>query len=332
LWLRISPSILTFTQLSLRTVYSSPLKNTALRLSTAIHEYQKSRRGERGNGHKVEWPRFRSWNKKWFSLLYDEPWKGYHLEGQDLTLQLGVNKEAERLQVSGRLAEPLPYGPEQVKQLRIIKELNCFYAVFTIEVITKPTPSLGSLSRAIALDPNHKNLACGVDTNGLGIQIENMVHFKALDRRIDEVKGKRDRCQRRSQKIEFSRAGGSRHSHWRASRRWQRYNQVLQCLYRLRREQTKTYLYTLANQLCRTYVLIGVGDYTPHGGGITPPMRRAMNNQSPIGRFKETLAWVAQRSGRLYVEYDERGTTRTCVECEAVVEAGIPPEVRVWFC
>ena len=91
-------------------------------------------------------------------------------------------------------------------------------------------------------------------------------------------------------------------------------------------------MYTLANQLCRTYVTIGVGNYTPHGGGITTPMRRAMNNQSLIGRFKETLAWVAQRSGRLYMEYDERGSTRTCVECNTVVEGGIPPEVRVWCC
>jgi putative transposase len=63
----------------LRSLYSSPIKNTALRLSTAIREYQKSRHGERGNGHKVEWPKFRSWKKKWFSLCHDEPWKGYSL-------------------------------------------------------------------------------------------------------------------------------------------------------------------------------------------------------------------------------------------------------------
>jgi putative transposase len=316
----------------LRSVYSSPLKNAALRLTTSIREYQKSRRGERGNGHKVEWPKFRSWKKKWFSLLYDEPWKGYTLVDQTLTLQLGVNQEGERLQVSGRLVEPLPYGPEQVKQLRLVKELGRFYAVFTVEVAPQPAPRIEPVRRAIALDPNHKNLAYGVDTDGLGIEIENMPDLKALDRRIDEVKGKRDHCQRKSQKIEFTRADGSQHLHWRPSRRWQRYNQVLQRLYRLRREKTKTYLYTLSNQLCRGYVTIGVGNYTPHGGGITTPMRRAMNNQSLIGRFKETLAWVCQRSGRRYVEYDERGSTRTCVECNTIVEGGIPPEVRVWCC
>jgi putative transposase len=57
-----------------------------------------------------------------------------------------------------------------------------------------------------------------------------------------------------------------------------------------------------------------------------------MNNQSLIGRFKETLAWGAQCSGRLYGEYDETGTTRTCVECHPIVEEGIPPDIRVWCC
>ena len=55
----------------LKAVYSSPLKNAALRLSSAIREYQKSRKGQG-----VEWPKFRSWKRKWFSLEYDEPWKG----------------------------------------------------------------------------------------------------------------------------------------------------------------------------------------------------------------------------------------------------------------
>jgi putative transposase len=316
----------------LQSVYSSPLKNAALRLSTSIREYQKSRRGERAKGHKVEWPKFRSWKKKWFSLLYDEPWKGYDLEGQTLTLQLGVNKAGERLQVRGRLVDPLPYTPEQVKQLRLVKELGRFYAIFTVVIVPKPAPRLEPLPRAIAMDPNHKNLAYGVDTDGLGIEVENMANLKALDRRIDEIKSKRDRCKRKSKPVSFIRSDGSCHSHWRASRRWYHYNQVLQRLYRLRREQTKTFLYTLANRLCRDYGIVGIGHYTPHGGGITTPMRRAMNNQSLIGRFKETLAWVAQRSGRLYGEYDETGTTRTCVECNAVVEGGIPPDIRVWCC
>ena len=58
-----------------------------------------------------------------------------------------------------------------------------------------------------------------------------------------------------------------------------------------------------------------MGDYTPHGNGETTPMRGAMNNRSLIGRFKEALKWVALKSGKACIEYDEKGTTCTCHCC-----------------
>ena len=61
----------------LKTVYSSVLKNAALRLSKAIRAYQDGQHGRRKN--QVNWPRFRAWKRSWFSLQYDEPRKGYRL-------------------------------------------------------------------------------------------------------------------------------------------------------------------------------------------------------------------------------------------------------------
>jgi putative transposase len=316
----------------LKSVHSSPLKNTALRLSSAVHEHQKSRQGKR-RGKSVNWPRFRSWKRKWFSLEYEEPWKGYSLEGQALKLSLGVDREGRRLRVTVNLKEPLPISPDQVKALRIVKELGVFYAVFTVERIA-PEPQVEAEKplRVIALDPNHKNLAYGVGTDQRAIEIENLAVLKKLDWRIDELKAKRDRCQRRSKLVEFVREDGSVHRHWEPSRRWKRYNQALQRAYRKRRDQTKTYLYTVANALNRQYEVIGVGDYAPHGGGLSTGMRRAMNNQSLIGRFKRVTKWVARKSGRLYLEFDEYGTTRTCCVCGLIVDGGIPPDVREWSC
>ncbi|WP_288009652.1 transposase [Kyrpidia sp.] len=88
----------------------------------------------------------------------------------------------------------------------------------------------------------------------------------------------------------------------------------------------------MANRLYREYDGVYVGNYTPHGGGISTGMRRAMNNQSLIGRFKEALEWVATRSGKVYGEWDEDGSTRTCCQCHYKVPVGIPPEVREWTC
>jgi putative transposase len=212
-----------------------------------------------------------------------------------------------------------------------VKESGQFYAVFTIERHV-PEARREEPWRVIAFDPNHKNLAYGVGTDGRAIEIENLAQLKILDRRIDEVKGKRDRCQRKARLVEFTREDGSVHRHWKPSRRWLYYDRVLQRLYRQRREQTKTYLYTVANGLCRQYDVTAVGDYTPHGGGISTGMRRAMNNQSLIGRFKQVMAWTAEKSGKMYLEYDEEGTTRTCCVCGEMVDGGIPLDVREWVC
>jgi putative transposase len=55
----------------LKAVYSSVLKNAALRLSKAIRDYQDGKHGRRPA--LVNWPKFRAWKRKWFSLHYDEP-------------------------------------------------------------------------------------------------------------------------------------------------------------------------------------------------------------------------------------------------------------------
>jgi len=318
----------------LKTVYSSPLKNAALRLTSAITEYQKSRRGERANGHEVEWPHFRKWKKKWFSLLYDEPWKGYKLAGRQLTLSFGQNETGKQYQTVVTLTESLPFDKSQVKQLRITKDIGTFYAVFTVEVESKQKTNIALPSglKAAYLDPNHKNLAYLVDTLGNGIEIDNMPTLKLIDRRIDEVKSKRDSCLRQSQRVEFGRDDGSVHRHWEPSRRWIRYNDALHRLYRLRREQTKTFLFTLANELYRRYDVLGIGDYTPHGGGLNTGMRRSMNNQSLIGRFKKILAWVAEREGKTFIELSEYKTTKVCHDCSFDVPGGIPTEIRAWDC
>src|SRR5215472_6765554 len=77
-----------------KVVYSSVLKNAALRLSKAIRDYQDSCHGRR--------------KRAWFSLQYDEPWKGYTLAGCTLTLVLGQDAADHQLSLTLTLAERLP--------------------------------------------------------------------------------------------------------------------------------------------------------------------------------------------------------------------------------
>jgi len=315
----------------LESVHSSPLKNAALRVSDSIRRHQDARHGRR-EGESVGWPHFRPWKARWFSLLYDEPGKGFRLEGSELRLALGKDAEGRRLSVTVRApgASRVLKG-KAVKNLRIVQQSGVFYAVFGVE---RPVPAAKPVHRAIALDPNHRNLAYGVDTDGEAVEIEPPWWLKQLDRRVDELKAQRDRCWRRSVRVPIHDANGRETGRyrWRPSKRWMRYNAALQRVLAQRREQTKTYLATVAQRLYRHYDLVAVGDYTPQGGGLTSGMRRAMNNQSVIARFRDTLSWTALKSGKAFAVFDEAGTTRTCADCGHGVTGGLGPDQREWIC
>jgi putative transposase len=190
------------------------------------------------------------------------------------------------------------------------------------------------IERIIALDPNHKNMVYGVDTEGYAIEVAAPHWLKFYDKRIDELKSKRDRCNKSSKKtMILDQQGKPTGKEIQVpSKRWKKYHRALEKALHKRQEQTKTFVYTLAHKLCQRYDCIGIGDYTPDGNGVTTPMRRAMNNRSLIGRFKEALSWVALKSGKTCLEYDEKGTTRTCHCCHYVNAESLCPSVRAWEC
>lgn len=308
----------------LKSVHSSPLKNTALRLSQAIQAHQKSKKGKRA-GKQVGWPKFRSWQANWFSLLYDEPNKGFKVNQNQLTLSLG-----ERIYLSFTLKDHDLLKGQTIRNLRIVKQASVYYAIFTVPV---KLPAEKPIKRIIALDPNHKNMAYGVDDKGLSIEITAPTWLKAYDKRIDELKSKRDRCLKKSKKlIVTDDQGNVLKEKYIPSKRWYKYQNALEKARYKRQEQTKTYVYTLAHQICKTYDVVGIGDYTPQGEGTTKSMRRAMNNRSLIGRFKQTLQWVAAKSGKLFIEYDEKGTTITCNQCHYICSESLLPSIREWRC
>jgi putative transposase len=311
----------------LKVVYSSVLKNAALRLSRAIRDYQDGQHRRRAN--QVNWPTFRAWKRNWFSLQYDEPHKGYRLAGRTLTLVLGQDVSGKQLTIELQLAEALPHwvNYNSIRQCRIVKAGHRYSVVFSVQRVLPNGKPLRP-DNIVALDPNHKNCAYAVDSDGKATEIHNPYFLKILDKRIDQIKSKRDKCKKQSRRI--TRPDGSQF--WLPSHRWLMLNARLSDLYRIRREQTKQFLYTVANRLYHDYDAVGIGDYVPHGGGITRKMRRAMNNQSLNRRFKHVLAWVALRSGKSYLEWEETGSTRTCHDCGYVVADGIPPEVREWDC
>lgn len=313
----------------LKSVYSSPLKNAALRLSSAIQGHQKGKKGKRKS--LSGWPKFRSWKAKWFSLLYDEPNKGYEIEGNTLRLSLGVDEADTRMTASFELKEAHRLKGCEVRNLRINKENGVYYATCTVQVAV---PEKKPIKSIIVLDPNHKNFAYGVDGNKNAIEIEAPYWLKSYDKKLDEIKGKRDRCKKKSKKNYVVDAKGqlTGKEYYTPSRRWSVLHKTYERELHRCREQKKTYMYTIAHRLCRTYDCIGIGDYAPRGDGLSTKMRRAMNNRSLIGQFKEVLSWTAVKSGKTVIQFDEKGTTRTCHACDHIVQGGLNPSVREWEC
>lgn len=307
----------------LNVVYSSCLKNAALRLTSVIQDYQKSKKGRRKGKH-TGWPRFRKWSLKWFSLYYEEPFKGYSIKNNILQVSLGMGLDRKRKSLNLKI-EKYDFKNKKVKTLRIKKQHNVYYAVFTIE---KELPKTKKATRYIALDPNHENLSWGVDNLGNSIKIEYPKHLKFFDKKIDELKSKIDKCVKKLHKKYTT----EKKIYYKPSRRWNKLDKILKKMYIKRQEQTKHYLYTLANKLCSQYDYIAIGNYTPKGGGINRGMRRSMNNQSLIGRFKEILSWVAFKSGKQYMEYNEHNTTKTCNKCETIHKTSLNPNIRKWQC
>jgi putative transposase len=303
----------------LKTVHSSPLKNTALRLKDAYSRVFKQNNQP---------PKFRSWKKKWFSLYYDEPNKGVKfLDSKTLQITLGKNKDNKQLYVTGTLKESLSLQKDdKIKNFRLCKQQgNRFYAIFCIE--RNDIKPKENQEKWISIDPNHKNFFTAVDFRGETFEFAKLAMIKYWDRQIDKMKSKRDKCQRKVKQVKTQ--YGNTYSL--PSKRWERLNQALDRVYHRRREQIKSALYAIANWMAKHYDVVVIGDYSPSlETAKYDNMHRSMLNQEVIGRFRHVLSWVMKRSGKECKVIHEKDMTKTCCVCGHKEKKD--PSIRMFTC
>ena len=104
----------------------------------------------------MNWPKFRAWKQDWFSLFYDEPEKGFKIQEKTLIMSLGTGQDGKHRSLTLELPEAHLLKEKTPRNLRIVSELGNYYAIFTIQ---KDLPLRKPISKILALDPNHKNLA-----------------------------------------------------------------------------------------------------------------------------------------------------------------------------
>jgi len=287
----------------LRSVYSSPLKNVALRLKSTFKGFFNYEKG---------FPKYKSWKVKWFSLFYDEPNKGYRIKNnKEIQINLGIDEENRRLKVNGVLKEALHLKEtDKIKNFRICKKQRKFYGIFCIERNNIQSPRL--IRSYLSIDPNHKNFFVGINHKGESIEFEKITQTQYFDQVIDEIKSKRDKCKK-------------------GSKRWIRLNKAIDNTYHKRREQIKSMCYSVSNYIARNYDCVLIGDYTPSlETAQYDSMHRSMLNQTIIGKFRTILEWVMIRSGKQYKLVDEHETTKVCSICGHSEKKN--PSIREFVC
>ncbi len=302
----------------INSVYSSCLKNTAFRLGKAWKAYfEKSVEGK---------PHFRSFKKKWFSLLYEDKYVGYKFVNDSIEVSLGKDINGNRMHVR------LPLSNSKIKELQkqnvktfeVIKNKKRFYAVFVVE---KPLPDKKSIKTLIAFDPNHKNLAYGSDNNGKAIKIDNLYFIKNLDKQIDQLKSRRDKCNKKVSRGE---------NKFSPSRQWNFFNEKILDLYRTRREQINSGLGCFANKIIENYDAIAFGNYVPNAIHCDSKVKqhninKKIINQCQIGQFRKVLAYKATKYGKTFFIIQESFSTKTC-SCCSFVNKKLTLEEREWKC
>lgn len=296
----------------LYTIHSSPLKNVALKLKQSYQMFFKGI-----NNH----PHYLSFKRKFFSLYYDEPNKGIKIKEDKVRISLGKDVNNNRLYINARIKEDiLPY---KIRNFRITRDNNKYYLIICLqkEQVNKAIDR----NKFIAIDPNHKNMFVGVDYLGNTIELNNFSSIKLLDKEIDKLKSKRDKCKKQSKKIVTI----NNHFYYKASKKYYRYNNALERVYKKRREQIKCFCYTIANMLTDKYDIIAIGDYVPSKTEVRQ-INRVIINESIIGKFRKTLKWVCDKKGKELKIVDEYHTTKECCNCKH--EENKDPTIREFTC
>ena len=324
----------------LKVVHSQVLKETLRRLHRAYQKFF----DENKAGRKVGRPKFRSWKRKWMSLVYPKD-AGIKLIGNN-RLKITFGKNANK-----RGSVPTPFRRRDSfgrigtlstgKQLRIIVGLReplkgnffgqvvitkdpngNYYACFAQQKQAPEGPA--NISKVIAIDPNHTNSFVGFDGEN-SIELARCYVQKNLDRAIDYIKSRRDKCLKKSKAV---RNEDGSIKYWKPSRRWKQFNRVLNKLYAKRREQMKLFAYTIAHWLERHYDKVLYGDYTPFPSFKNT--HRSMLSQGYVGYLRRIVKWVFSKSGKVAEEVTERKSTKTCHCCGN--EMDMPPEKRCFVC
>ena len=345
----------------LHTVFSSVLKEPSNRVKQA---YEKFFRREAG------YPTYRSWKKKWFSLVFDEPNKGWEVkeDGITLSVSLGTIPELPKERgkrnpsVVGKLKEKLEVKEKELlKTFSLVKQQGKFYAIVTLESCSKEELEYKEAMRVYRKACNRakkegkvlpeqpiweeKKVEIPKECRWIAIDPNHKNFFVGVDDQGESIEFQKlkmikywdtriDILKSKREVCEKNyrkRKSKQGGSYTVHSPRWNRINEALNKAYQKRREQIKTALYTIAHWLYRKYEVVMIGDYVPtNETAAYKTMKRSMLNQEELGKFRKILKWVAEKEGKYFIEVNEKNTTKECCICGDMEKK--EPNMREFTC
>lgn len=194
----------------------------------------------------------------------------------------------------------------QIKQLRIFKKNDKFFISIYYE--KKVEENINPIKNLISVDLGKKNLATiyNKDENS-AIKFDSKFLNKNLkfhDRRIDELKSKRDN------KIKFS-------------SRWKRLNSKISKIYSKKKTQQTLSLHKLSKELTNLNSDIVVGDLTNLKKRTLTPFKklnRQMQNNWNLTTFIHQLQYKSELNGNKVIKVNEAWTSKTCCGCGCIHE------------
>lgn len=296
-----------------KSVYAMVTAESASRVKQSFKQYfERNCKG---------FPKFKSWKEQWFSLNYEKPnSQGVVINDKQITFTLGKDENGKQMHVTGTLNNKIKYKEFKLNTIVLkkqrLKSGDKFFISFSCD-ITKKRKETEDTIKWCSIDPNHKNMFVMLDHNLNSVEFSTIQGIKQIDKEIDKVISKIDRCRKLSiKKITDEKGNYVETKITPASNRHKMLSKVLDGLRNKRREQIKQMLYTISHFLCKNYDYILIGDYTPTVDvADTKNKTRSMLNQTFIGKFRQILKEVCSKSYKTCKVIDEKGTTATCSHC-----------------
>lgn len=217
-------------------------------------------------------------------------------------------------------------GYDTVKTVKISQDKisKKFFACMTYEIADVPQKTSGPV---IYFDPGCKTSLTGIKTTGQFFEYD-LNPLRKINRStyqlIDELKSRRDKKKNRD------------------SNAFRRLNKRITLLFRKIETRSKAYLSTLAKSILEEHPDVKtfkIGDWdkrkTLADTGkpfVNKTINRAVQNNNPLGKLIDILSYKAEMRGQKVEKFDERGTTRTCSQCDFVHKNGISPSKRTFVC